>query len=326
MRGIGVYETGGEALELTSELAWVSELFEGAVEPASETVPWRKPTMAVRIEASTHAFPRLGLLPLARKAWSREGEVVMEDTGGSGFDMRVVIANGRPEFTFRWRPDATRTAARRLLPARFLLLAREILIQYPVLWWASVHGRAPLHAVACTVGDTACLLAGPGGVGKSTLLQPELDGGAHATSDNLCVADGQTVWGLVEPMRVEGGTGRRVTHGRTERPLERRVDHLVPDHVIVVRRTDREEAVLSSSEPEVASRSLVAGTYAAGELSRFWGFSATLALGTGLGPAHPEVTEIAGTLARRLRCWELQLSRRPGTRLSQVFNRVEAIA
>jgi hypothetical protein len=326
MRGTAVYGTGGETLELTCELGWVGELLDGAVEPAPGSVPRPAPTMCVRIEAATQAFPRLGLSPLARHAWSRGSEVVMEDVGGSGFDMRLVVTNGRPEFIYRWRPDATRAAARRLLPARFVLLAREILIQYPVMWWASVQGRAPLHAVACTVGDAVYLLAGPGGVGKSTLLKSELQDGARATSDNLCVADGRTVWGLVEPMRIEGGSGRRVTNGRVEVPLQGRTDHLVPDQVIVVRRTEHDDAMLIGCDPAVACRSLVTGTYAAGELSRFWGFSATAALGSGLGPAHPPVTETAGAFASRLRCSELLLPRRTGTRLGEVVNRMEAIA
>jgi hypothetical protein len=47
---------------------------------------------------------------------------------------------------------------------------------------------------------------------------------------------------------------------------------------------------------------LVAGTYAAGELRRYWQFCATLALATGMGPAHPPVSEVAHDFAHRLPC------------------------
>ena len=47
--------------------------------------------------------------------------------------------------------------------------------------------------------------------------------------------------------------------------------------------------------PDEAARALVAGTYMAGELRRFWPFAATLALATGIGPVHPDVNgKLAG--------------------------------
>jgi len=79
-------------------------------------------------------------------------------------------------------------------------------------------------------------------------------------------------------------------------------------------------------EPEDAIRWLVTGTYAAGELSRFWAYAATLAAGTGVGPAHPPVAEVARAFASRLDCFELRLARTPGTRLSEMVRRAEAIA
>ncbi|MGA7911971.1 MAG: hypothetical protein WCC30_10565, partial [Candidatus Dormiibacterota bacterium] len=68
------------------------------------------------------------------------------------------------------------------------------------------------------------------------------------------------------------------------------------------------------------------GTYMAGELRRFWGFAATIAAGTELGPAHPPVERIAGILASRLPCAEIVLSREPGPGLAQLLSRMEAIA
>jgi hypothetical protein len=323
---LSIRETAGELVELHCELGWVARLLDDSGDGAPAARSRGVATMAIHVESNPKPFSRTGMVALSRNAWSRGPEVVMEDVGGSGFDLHLALNGGRAEFTYRWPGRPVHTGLRVLLPSRFLLLAREVLLHYPVLWFASVHGRAPLHAVACTAGDAVALLAGPGGVGKSTLLRLELAEGASATSDNLCVADGRMVWGLVEPMRVEGGPGRRLTHGRVEVPLTGRVAHLAPDHVVVVRRGGDDAPVLRSCDPEVAVRSLVTGTYAAGELMRFWGFAATLAAGTGVGPAHALVAETAHVFATRLNCFELLLPRRPGTRLAEVLNRVEAIA
>jgi hypothetical protein len=325
MSRAAMLETAGEVVLVDSALGWVTRLLDEASAGAL-TSHAISATMAIHVEATTRPFAVAGLIPLTRSAWSREGEVVVEDACGSGFDLHISLAAGRPEFTYRWRPRPTRSGARYLLPSRFQLLAREVLVQYPVMWWASVRGRAPLHAVACTAGDSVLLLAGPGGVGKSTLLQLELADGGRATSDNLCVGDGHLVWGLVEPMRIEGAHGRHVTHGRVEIPLAGRVPKLSPDRIVVVRRGDGDTALTTVCDSETAVRSLVTGTYSAGELGRFWSFAATLAAGTGIGPSHPPVVETARAFAVRLDCCELHLPRRPGVRLTDILNRVEATA
>ena len=56
------------------------------------------------------------------------------------------------------------------------------------------------------------------------------------------------------------------------------------------------------ADPADAARALVAGTYAAGELRRYWAYAATLALATGRGPAHPPIDAIARALAERVPC------------------------
>jgi hypothetical protein len=325
MTRAAVLETAGEIVAIDSELDWVERLLD---EASAGEMGHRQvsSTMAVHVEATSKPFLVTGMNPLTRNAWSRADEIVMVDVSGSGFDLHLSLSSGRPELTYRWRPQLTRQGARVLLASRFVLLARQVLIQNPILWWASVRGRAPLHAVACTAGGPVVLLAGPGGVGKSTLLQLELADGGRATSDNLCVGDGRSIWGLVEPMRVEGAAGRRVTHGRVEVQLAGRVPQLAPDLLVIVRRGHAELPMLASCDPETAVRSLVTGTYVAGELARFWPFAATLAAGTGVGPSHPLVNETARAFALRLNCYEMHLPRRPGTRLAEMLNRVEAIA
>ncbi len=228
----------------------------------------------------------------------------------------------------RWRPTLRSRLAAALLPSRFHLLVRSALLQYPALWWAGVRGGVPLHASALRLGaphqDVVALLAGPGGVGKSTLLARELRFGGQATADNICVvrpsADGRVVAsGLLEPLRLEGLGGRRMPHGRGEQAWRDRAGELVATRLVVVRRGRQKDPLTRPSSKEEAVRVLVGGTYAAGELRRYWPFAASMALGTGLGPVHPPIAETAREVAAHLPCTELVLPSSKDTRLSEVL-------
>jgi hypothetical protein len=323
---IRTLETAGEQIEIACALPWVSELIEEAAAAESHAGDFGPGTLTVEVESTNRAFETDAWEPLTRGAWRRRDEVVIEDACSSGFDMHLHGGPDHAEFTFRWRPPLSGQAAARLLRSRFILLARSVLVQYPALWRASLRGRAPLHASVCTAGDLQPMLAGPGGVGKSTLLTQELAAGGRAIGDNICVSDGTTAWGLVEPLRVEGGAGRSMPHGRAESPMPSRVSALIPDLVVVLRRGQGDVAQVHGCDAETVARSLITGTYMAGELRRFWGFAATLTAGTELGPAHPQVERIACYLASRLPAVEIELPRQPGVRLAEMLSRVDAIA
>jgi hypothetical protein len=95
------------------------------------------------------------------------------------------------------------------------------------------------------------------------------------------------------------------------------VPQLRPDLVVVVRRGDGPQ--VRTIDAETACRALVAGTYAAGELRRFWSLSAVLGLATGRGPVHPAVESTARTLTSQLPCLELELGHRPGPSLQEML-------
>lgn len=320
--------TCGELVALDSQLPWVSSLVEeGGGGTLTDLVSGDgEPTIFLRVEADRRPFDVAGWSPLTRGAWARDGHVVLRDVCTSGFDLHVRAHTSPATFTYRWRPPRSTRAAAIALRSRFHLLARAVLLQYPAIWWAGTRGRAPLHASACTAGGARPLLAGPSGVGKSTLLTHELAAGARAASDNLCVGDGTTAWGVVEPLRVEGASGRRMPHGRREAVLDGRVHALEPDRIVVLQRGTQAEATVTAGTPHAAIRSLVTGTYMAGELRRYWAFAATLAAGTGLGPAHAPVMEIATAFGERLPCIEIVLPAQPGTRLAELLDRKEAQA
>ena len=324
-----VLRTAGERTEVTCAHRRLGQVLDEGMAGQLGAPGAARPDVRVRVEDTTAAFDATGWELLTRGAWRRPGQVMVRDACSSGLDLLVTAAGPTLDIVARWRPPVTGRAASAVLRARSRLLIRAVLLQYPALWWSQQRGRAPLHASVCTVrlpedrpcgrpGSRTVLIAGPGGIGKSTLVNAELASGASATSDNLCVSDGRTTWGLLEPRRVPagargGGHGRRMPHGRREAPWPDRVDELLPDLVLVLRRGTGGVAAAAPCPAGEAARSLVAGTYMAGELRRYWSFAATLALGTGLGDIHPAVEQVARALTNTLPCLEVRLGQHPGT-------------
>jgi hypothetical protein len=322
----GVLTSAGERLGIECAVPWVGELIREASDGCFTGGDPDTARIRITVEQHRDAFHTGGWEPLARGVAGRDGSIVLRNLLSTGFDLRVDPAadGGTVAFTFRWRPARRERAMALALRSRFHLLARSALLRYPAMWWAGTRGRAPLHAAACTAGDgNVALLAGPGGVGKSTLVHVELVAGGSAIGDNVCVSDGVTAWGVVEPLRIEGGGGRRMPHGRAERSMPNRVASLVPDRVVVLRRGSDATASVRPCDPDTAARSLVTGTYMAQELRRYWAFAATLGLGTGIGPAHPPVAQVAATLAAGLPGLMVTLPNRPGPRLAELLDTVD---
>jgi hypothetical protein len=87
----------------------------------------------------------------------------------------------------------------------------------------------------------------------------------------------------------------------------------------VLERGDGSRAALTPCDAEAATRALVTATYMAGELRRYWQFAAMLTAGTGRGPAHPPVAEIASTFAARLPAFVMTLGHDRTMRLSELL-------
>lgn len=315
--------TAGECLAFDCSLGWVAELIaEGSAGELREAdAPGDG--VFIRVESARKAFETRGLTRLSRGAWHRQGQVVLENACASGFDLQVASDGDEWEFSYRWRPPVRDRVAKWLYPSRFHLLARTVLMQYPALWCAGLRGRAPLHASAWTNRDSTVLVTASSGIGRSTLLVHELEAGSSATGDNLAVGDGAALWGLVEPMRLDGGNGRRMTHGRREIAMTGRIEAVAPDAVVVLERGSTKQPALRLCGSEVAERALITNTYAAGELRRYWAFAATLAAGTGAGPAHPAVCEVASAFVAARPCFSLSLGARPGASLSRLLTAAE---
>jgi hypothetical protein len=280
------------------------------------------PNVVLAIEETRQPFRTDGAELITRGVWATPGgEVVLTNVGGSGFDQRWAVDVDGLRVASRWRPSYQESVAARLLPARQRALNSQVLLHYPALWFAMQQRFAPLHVSVVEVGGVVVLLAGPGGVGKSTLVARALADGSRATCDNLAACDGMTAYGVAEPLRLLDGTGRRALHGRREQPWTHRVRSLPPELVVVLRRGTQELPTLRELSPAEAARRLVAGTYAAGELRRFWSIAALVATATGCGPVHPPIEEVAARLTTRLPAVELLLGREPGAGLTELLRR-----
>jgi hypothetical protein len=277
----------------------------------------------VLAEAAGDADPTDLGVPVTRGVTREpDGTVVLASAGGSGYRQRWRITDDTVRVESCWAPSVKETVAGRALPSRLRALRGQVLLHYPVLWWATLQGLAPLHVSVIDLGGTVVALAGPGGVGKTTLVTRETAAGARATCDNLAVSDGVAMFGLREPLRVTAreapSGGSRAAHGRREVRWGRAVPALRPDVVVVVRR-DGSAAGVRPIERDAAHRALVAGTMSAGELMRFWPLAAVLGLASGRGPVLPPVADTARSLVDRLPCYELQLGPTSGSRLRDLL-------
>jgi hypothetical protein len=303
--------TAGERLAVDCPVPRLAALLDAGTGGELDEAPAAADSVYLEVQADHRPFERDGWPLIGRGAWADPPRALIADACSSGFDLLIEPRGGMLHVTARYRPRPATRSANVLLASRFRLLAVQTLVHYPALWWAaSQRGRVPLHVSVTSGADGVTMIAGPGGVGKSTMLSAGLAHGEIATADNICACDSHTAYGLVEPLRVAGGpAGPAAPHGRREVPLPGRVPCLHPDRLVVLGRAPAgEHTTVRPLSPEEAARALVTGTYMAGELRRFWPFAATLALATGIGPAHPDVNGVASTLAARLACVEVRVA------------------
>jgi hypothetical protein len=310
----GRLRTAGEIVDIECRVDWIwSLLVEAAGGGMTPPGDGSAATVQLVVESGRRPFDDSGSVGVTRGVCAAPAGVILTDACASGFSLRVKPCADRLVVTARYIPDVKTQVASRLLRSRFHLIARAVLVQYPVLWWAGVRGRAPLHVSAVSGDAGVVLLAGPGGVGKSTLVAREIAGGSVAACDNLAVSDGIDVFGVAEPIRITGGvrgTGRRVAYGRREAPWPgERPPSLRPERVAVMQLRDVPRTTCDPISDDAASRSIITGTLMAGELRGYWAFGATLAAATGLGPAQPAIESVARRLAASLPCHLLTVAR-----------------
>jgi hypothetical protein len=318
-----VMATAGETVRLDAPSTWAQRAVRDIpTDPATQEMG--TPTVVVRTGRGRGPSSGQGR-PLGRGIWVDRGVVQFRSACASGVDLSVRASDETVTVAADWRPSPQEAALHGLLRQRARLLAADVVLHYPAMWRAGWRGRAPLHAAALVVRDRGVLVVGPSGVGKTTLARAEVAAGAALVSDNLVVCDGETVWGVLEPIRAEDGDGPRTTHRRRLVSVgRRRTRHTSVDLVLVLRRDGARTSRRALTSPE-AAREIVASTYGAGELRRYWGFTAALAAGTGRGPAHPGVGLVADQICAGATCVELHLGDRPAARIGEVIDSLEVL-
>jgi hypothetical protein len=319
--------TAGERVAVDCAIPRLTALLEAGTGGELPEATAAGETVHLEVQAERQPFESHEWTLIGRGAWAAPPRALIVNACSSGFDLLIEPRGRTLQVAARYRPEPATRAANMVLAGRFRLLAAQTLLHYPALWWAAQRGKAPLH-VSVTAGPCGVtMLAGPGGVGKSTLVSAGLSHGETATADNVCACDSRTAYGLVEPLRVQGGSGGPAApHGRREVPLVGRVSSLEPDRLVVLRRAAAGSGTTVGPLPAAeAARELVAGTYMAGELRRFWSFAATMALATGIGPAQPDVCGIAALLAERLPCLEVRVAHGSQTPMGELLRLAGAL-
>ncbi len=323
--------SAGEYLEISSHHAWIGQVLEEGAGGQLSSEAESDVTVQIEVESSPQPFDTSGWEVLTRDSWRHQEQVMIANACSSGLDLLMKPVGQHLEVIARWRPNLKVRGAAALLRSRAHLLIRSVLLHFPALWWSQQRGRAPLHASVCTVGQAGptVLIAGPGGIGKSTLIQTQLARGGRSTSDNLCVSDGFTAWGVLEPRRIPStlngsAGGRRMPYGRKEAEWSNRVDYLSPDLLLVLRRDGSTATGAKPCDPRDAARFLTAGTYMAGELRRYWSFCATISLGMGLGEIHPAIERVSQAISSRIPCVDLVLGTGPDVDLEDIVTKTLA--
>ena len=189
--------TAGERVLVDCDIPWLSKLLADATAGELSEVDTSGETVRLQVQADRRPFGRDGWALVGRGAWAAPPCALVQDACSSGFDLQVEPRGAVLHVTARYRPAPRTRAANMLLGARFKLLAAQTLLHYPALWWASVRGRVPLHVSVTAGAGGVTMIAGPGGVGKSTMLSAGLNRGEKATADNLCACDARTAYGVV---------------------------------------------------------------------------------------------------------------------------------
>ncbi|GAB3255534.1 hypothetical protein GCM10027425_15660 [Alteromonas gracilis] len=323
--------TAGQVVEVSGATGRLDTELRAALgrPPRRRTAPCDAGPVSLRSEiVASLPGPGPDDVVVTRGVWrTPAGEVLLAHAGGSGWAQRWRL-HDRVEVRSAWQPRAVDRAAAIAAPARRRALQAQVLVHHPALWAAAAGGLVPLHVSVVEVDGLVVVLAGPGGVGKSTLVATALRSGARAWCDNLAVSDGRVLAPVAEPLRLDASVrlpeqtpgGRRAMHGRREHLFEAHGTVVEPDLLVLVRRADpgRPTAV-TTVPPERVRDMLVAGTYAAGELQRLWPLAAQLALATGRGPGHLDVAGVAARLVAHRPTVELALGAPVGARLAQVL-------
>jgi hypothetical protein len=170
------------------------------------------------------------------------------------------------------------------------------LVYYPALWWLEARrGIHPLHGGAVATEKGGILLAGPGGVGKSTLtVAVTAFKDARFLSDTFILYDSCSLYPMVEPVLLDTKSAIWLQDGMeklTEIPeyrdcgYGRKGYHVASSHcsqstpvslVLLPHRSPR--ALVTSLSVQACAARIIAYNEIIGDLRRYWVLSAVMSL------------------------------------------------
>lgn len=308
--------SGGEEPNISAELVWLEGL---------------PPEDADAIFPGTTSLDRID-----RDLYRGEGRLVwLRIDDFRDLKMSFVMDRHRLKITghyyFRLSKDPVRDMIKRAVYHKRLSNERQrkfttllyYLVYYPCLWWLeSRRGIHPLHGGAVATEKGGILLAGPGGVGKSTLtvaLTAFKD--ACFLSDTFVLYDSCRLYPMVEPILLDTRSAAWLQDGMEtlcEIPEYRNYGygrngyHMAPTHcsgstgvsLVLLPHRSPKAFVTRLSVQECAAR-IIAYNEIIGDLRRYWVMSAVLSL---LGNSTDFMTTRAATLYSVLgnaSCYEL---------------------
>jgi hypothetical protein len=212
------------------------------------------------------------------------------------------------------------------------------LLYYPSFWWLERRtGLHPIHAAGVEINGAIVVLAGPSGVGKSTISTGLASfTGARLLSDTFLLQRGTTVRAVPEPLLLDAwsqrwlGSGaellrpidwrycldRNGFHWPTERTSRGGSAHLL----IVPHRAQGHYARRLSAKQ--ARGHIDAGNFLVNDLRRYWAYAAALEMLDPSPLAAERASEIE-TLVEGVPCVEMGLTEDVGR--EQVFELVSAL-
>jgi hypothetical protein len=137
-------------------------------------------------------------------------ELIWLDTSRKkGLQLRFQLAPGRLVFdvSYRFDPkDDKRDAPHYEYKSYFSLMS--YMVYYPLFWHLQqVRGWTPLHASALAAGERGLVVAGVGGVGKTTTCVALIQhAGMDLLSENLVFTDGEAIYPCPEPIRLDANS------------------------------------------------------------------------------------------------------------------------
>lgn len=219
------------------------------------------------------------------------------------------------EYHFSLGATPLRDRIRRMLyPRRTADLRRRrfttllyYLVYYPAFWWHERYGGYhPIHAAGVELDGRVILLAGPSGVGKSTLaVALAAEEGGRLLGDTFVLHDGLHVLPVREPLLIDEAA--RQWLGRRSAILERIEFRYslgregfswVPERrseggraALILFPSRAPEAFLRRLEPERAAARLTASNLIVNDLRRYWAFAGVLEM---IDPARLVAAREAG--------------------------------